>query len=143
MTALEQQLRWSIERENLKLALKLLLPLARKEYKAVAEPSTTCCAPVGQAMRAEAKAWAEAILAAEKALKPVEVPVAEPIPPRTCDVCWDATPGTINGMCLTCYELFHVAIDCGLRHCIDHVDGEPRSTEISNLRVIRAPRRPQ
>jgi hypothetical protein len=137
---LTNQLALSIQFQAMKTALQQNLVLMRKEYESL-KPSRTLSAPMSRIMWAEAERWRLAIEASEKALKPVEVPVSLPegAPGLQCRFCRQSTPGTIDGLCLSCHDL-RVSVEmCRCPTCVEAVAEHNRQTQRVLLQMTRRP----
>lgn len=140
MTELTNQLALSIQFQAMKNALQQNLVLMRKEYESL-KPSRTCSGPISKIMWAEAEKWRLAIEASEKALKPVEVPVSLPegAPGLQCRFCRQSTPGTIDGLCLSCHDLRVCVEMCRCPDCVEAKVEHDRETQKVLLQMARRP----
>lgn len=140
MTELTNQLALSIQFQAMKNALQQNLVLMRKEYESL-KPSRTCSGPISKIMLAEAEKWRLAIEASEKALKPVEVPVSLPegAPGLQCRFCRQSTPGTIDGLCLSCHDLRVCVGMCRCPDCVESTVEHDRETQKVLLQMARRP----
>lgn len=137
---LARQLALSIQFAAMQNALQQNLVLMRKEYESL-KPSRTCSGPISKIMWAEAEKWRLAIEASEKALKPVAVPVSLPegAPGLQCRFCGQATPGTIDGLCLSCHDL-RVSVEmCRCPDCVESTVEHDRETQRVLLQMARRP----
>jgi hypothetical protein len=74
MTTLERDLKLSIQFEAMRSAIKLALPLLKKEYESIRVlPSIAHDKFLAGEYRREAEQWREAMSACERALEPVLV----------------------------------------------------------------------
>lgn len=102
---LETQFKKSIRYKKIEDALHAFIALGL-EIRSALTPGPDCTPLIAAMMREDDQRWADAILAAENALKPVDVTAKKPtLPVLVCDACGKPTPGTIEGLCLRCDSL--------------------------------------
>lgn len=133
MTELTHLLTRSLQFVAMQKALPAAISLLRSEQQSLAEVLTANKGKSSFALdviKQQHDEWLAVINQCAAALNPVPVSKPDVIPQLQCPVCEKHTPGTINGLCLSCWEAInglHQSIEpCDLPCCVGTVVQMPR-----------------